>query len=343
MTNTLIAPTTDEKLESVSRKFALLMARSKATDSANEAENCVALAQKMLWENELDESQLLTLGQIEKRKKKQYIKDSVKVGKSADTYNNKFNSREWKADLLSSIAKNFFCKLQASWYNEYDTIVGEPQNVQMVKDMFAYLEKQIRASRKVAFKLAEPGLPRAYSRYYGTTNKPQQFEVHAWKESFAKGAVAAIIKRLEETQRQNVEDADTNIQSNNNSVTPAIGKAAALVVQIFDELDEAYYEFFPDEHPRAIKLARYKRDIEYRDRMAKLEEARKEREARIEAGLEEPEPTKEPVVYKEYKRRGRKPQWRSTERGNAYRQGSAAGNSMQLHTAVKGGRTALNK
>jgi len=334
MTTTL-NDVTNENLEKVSRQFAHLMSRSKATDSSSEAENCVVLAQRLLWKYNLEESQLLSLKEIGKRAKRTYIKDTVKVGKNTWMMNGNFNSRDWKQSLLATIAKSFFCKIRPGGYDS-DTVVGEAQNVQMVKDMYAYLEKQIRAVRKVAYKDAEPNLPRALcnnGRRY--SNKPQQFAVLAWKESFAKGTVAAIETRLELTQKENVEEADAARPS----VQGEISYAAALVTQIYNDLDEAYYEYFPDEHPEKIKLREYQALLEYRARMEVLEQQRVEREARIEAGLEEPPAPPKP--QKEFKRRGRKRQWRSTDNYSAYNQGKVAGNNMQLHVAVNSGTKSL--
>jgi hypothetical protein len=323
MNNTLpsVPNITDKNLEKVSRQFALLMAKSKSTDSVGEAENCVTLAQQLLWKHNLEEAQLLNLKEIEKRQKRAYIKDSVRVGKSTYGYNGQFNSRDWKSDLLSSVSKGFFCMIRASGYSEYDTIVGEPQNVVMVKEMFAYLEKQIRASRKTAFN----SVRNEWGMY-------SQFNVMAWKESFARGTVNALSKRLEEVHSANVESANVESKGDKPALANGIGYGTALVTQIFNDLDEAYYEFFPAEHPLKVKEREYKQMLDYKERMVEINKRNAEREERIAAGLEAPaEPE---IPRKEYKRRGRKPLYRSTENYSAYRQGKVAGDSIQLNKSI---------
>jgi hypothetical protein len=342
----LTAQIAPEKLEEVSRKFGKLMERAKATDSVGEAENCVALAQRLLWESNLDEDQLLSLNEIEKRTKPTFIKDGVVVGPDKYAVNYQFNSRDWKSELLAVLAQNFFCKLHEG-YAEVVTIVGEPKSIQIVKGLYEYLEKQIRASRRAAYNLAveENRIPYAKPNsrsYYKSGYKPtlSQFAVHSFKNSFAKGAVASIGRRLAEQQRDNIEMANANHAPKVDENQKAIGYGAALVAQIYSDLDEAFYEFFPDLHPAAIKLREYQRQIEYTKRMEQLEAERVAREERIAAGLEM---APEPVVYKEYKRRGRRRLYRDTMNGSAYRQGKAAGDSIQINPAISGSKTALNK
>lgn len=339
MNTTVVAP---NKLEDISRKFGKLMAKAKSTDFATEAEQCVALAQKLLWDSSLEEAQLLSLADLEKRAKRVFVKDGIYLGDDKYVLNRAFNSRNWKSELLYVLVDSFFCKTLNA-YSKTVQIVGEPNSVAIVKNLYAYLEKQIRASRRVAFNLAKEQneIDYASTRYWGRSNKPNlsQFAVHAFKNSFASGAVAIISRRLSEQQRENIECADQTHETSSGQI--AIGFGAALVVQIQNELDEAFYEFFPELHPAAVALARYKQDIEYRERTAELNRQRVEHEARIEAGLEPAFNDAPPE--KEYRRRGRKPQYRGTMDNNAYKQGRVAGNSMQINPAINGSRTSLNK
>ena len=337
-----IAP---DKLEEISRKFNALMAKAKSTDSPSEAENCVALAQRMLWNSNLEESQLLSSVEIAKRAKREFIKDGIAVGPDKYALDYKFNSREWKSELLGVLTKSFFCRIHQG-YAEIVTLVGEPKNIQIVKDLYVYLEKQIRASRRVAFNLAkEQGrIQRADGGY---SRNLSQFAVHSFKDSFAKGAVSAIALRLEAQQRENIAETDKVMNAraalqpgaNLNDVTHSFGNQ--LVVQIHTELEEAFYEFFPELHPAQVKLREYQRQIEYNERMAQLNKEREEREARIAAGLEPaPEP---PKPQKEYKRRGRKPKYRQTFNSTAYYYGKVAGNTIQINQSLGSNQGKLNK
>jgi len=306
-----------------------------------------------LWNSNLDEDQLLSPDALANRAKREFVKDGIELGPSKYVLDYKFNSREWKSELLEVIAKNFFCKTRDG-YAEVVTLVGEPKNVQIVKGLFTYLERQIRASRRVAFNMAvEEGrieYAQQNRRSYWS-DKPRalsQFAVHSFKDSFAKGCVATLAKRLSEQQKENITETDKiynakralNPGANLNDVTHSFGNA--LVAQIFSELDDAYYSFFPDEHPAAVKLREYQRTIEYNKRMQELEVERKAREQRIADGLEDAPAPEAP--QKEYKKRGRKPSYRNTTDYSAYSQGRSAGASMTINESLgKGNQTKLNK
>jgi hypothetical protein len=329
-----------ETLEKVSRQFAKLMEKAKSTDSEGEAANCVALAQKLLWESSLEEDQLLSLKDLEKRARN-IIKDGVDLGPSKYALNYAFNSREWKSELLEVLAKNFFCRTHQG-YETTVALIGEPKSIEIVKGLYVYLEKQIRASRKVAFNLAKANgeIEFAHKRRYWD-DKPRalsQHAVHSFKDSFAKGAVAALGARLAEQQKENIEAANESHAQMQD--VPAIGYGAALVAQIYSDLDEAFYEFFPDLHPAQVKLRAYQRQIEYNERMAELEKQRQIREEKIANGELPPEEPAPPV--KEYKRRGRKPRYRSTFNPGAYSQGHIAGASIQINPALSKKDRALN-
>jgi hypothetical protein len=331
---------TPDLLETVSRKFGKLMEKAKSTNSPEEAENCVALASKILWDHQIEESQLISLHEIEKRNKRHFIKDGVNIGRNKYAVNYTFNSRDWKSELLNVLAQNFFCKLNQG-YDEVVTIVGEPKSIEIVKSLYNYLEAQIRASRRVAFNLAKENGEIEYanrqSRSYwaGKPRQLSQFAVHSFKNSFARGAVASIERRLSEQQKANVEETNHAYESKG---TLALGYGAALVVQIHDDLDAAFYDFFPELHPAQVKLREYQLEIEHQKLTERLNAEREAREARIAAGKELP-----PEPPKPYKRRGRKPRYRSTLDTSAYYQGRAAGESLQINPALDKKTRALNK
>ena len=175
--------------------------------TAGEMENAAAMLSRLLLKHNLSIESLDLAG------------DSLSGEVGFSTYEDGTNLMSWRAELMWQVAKHHFCQVIA--YGKPDSgkstwvIVGRPQNQEVVKEMYHWLEEEI--SRLGALELqrakVQPTIdpyPVSFAEYMMMSRKNenawQSFELaheepHKWTESWRLGAVAGIKDRFEEERR----------------------------------------------------------------------------------------------------------------------------------------------
>ena len=201
-----------------------------------EAANYAAIIQKLLWKHNLTLDQLAPRADGRK-KSADYKKEDFTLGVAAN------DLKQWKIDLFRAIAENNFCKVYNYTNSKYVVVIGEDDNIVAVKQMYAYLEYEIRSLGRNAYKVNSN---RAYH---------SQMEARVWKGSFRDGAVGTVRQRLAAQRTDDIEE--TNIEHKKKialetgvSEEVAMGNAgSALVIQKDKDVMEAVYEFYPSLRP----------------------------------------------------------------------------------------------
>lgn len=137
---------------------------------------------------------------------------------SANYVNDRFDSggwMHWRRRLLAVVARNNFCRGVSYEGTREVGVVGESHNVTVVKHLYAFLIREI-------MRLAEIGRKGA--------NMLEEEDVRAWKRSFYLGAVRTIAQRLDEQRKHDL---------------AAEPEASALLVQKDEDLNAAFYEYYP--------------------------------------------------------------------------------------------------
>ncbi len=192
-------PDLDRVVERVQKLLAL-----STSQNPHEAALAAAKAQALLFKHNLSLS-LVEAGAA-RNSQTVYISDRFDSG----------GRTNWRRALLAAVARNNFCR-GVSYRGSRDVgIVGEPHNIAVVKDLYAFLVREITH-------LAD----------LGAAGRPAsgRESTRAWKRSFYQGAVVTIEQRLAAQRRR---DATADRASR------------ALVVVKDQELDEAYRQHFPN-------------------------------------------------------------------------------------------------
>ena len=166
-------------LERITKLLAL-----STSSNEHEAAAAAAKAQELMFRHNLDLAQLQA-GQAGSQD--EYTTRVVELGA--------LNS--WRRSLIHVLAEHNFCKAVAFVGTPRVAIVGEPHNIALVEQLYAYLLREL-------LRLADAGWLRAKRRARDTA--------HQWKHGFQHGAVAAIAERLAE-QRQQDEAATAESQA----------------------------------------------------------------------------------------------------------------------------------
>ena len=129
---------------------ALLSKTVKRGATEPEAQAAAAMAQKLLAKHNLDMAEVEALG------------DKGPADVIEEKYTS--NTADWRGSLCSGIARSMFCKVIRTrdleeehigepWLNEYVTklcIIGRPENVAAVRELFVWLESQVDYTGKKA-------------------------------------------------------------------------------------------------------------------------------------------------------------------------------------------------
>lgn len=264
-----------EDFDNISQKIHKLEALKKdSATTPEQAANYAAIVQKLLFKYNLSLDQLAP--KAGEKRRKNFKKEDVGLGVKAT------NLKQWKVDLFRSIAETNFCKVLNYSNSEYIVLIGEPENVSAVKSMYAYLEYEIRALGRNAFKLVN------------NRSNYSQMDTLVWKGSFRDGAVATVRQRLVAQQKADVEEANTDHKKRialetGVSADAAMGTAGtALVVQSQDDLNEAVYEFFPSLRPAPpmVKEDGTSEPVKYKKRRGRPRGSGKYNSAAYWAGVE---------------------------------------------------------
>ncbi len=201
----------DRDLERIVERVRKLLALS-TSQNPHEAALAAAKAQALLFRHNL--SLALVEADLEPGR-----------GDRSAFINERFDSggrMHWRRALLGAIARHNFCR-GVSYSGTRDVgIVGEPHNVAVVKDLYAFLVREIS-------RLADLGAA-------GNPDLDPE-GVPAWKRSFYLGAARTIARRLAEQRRRDVAD------------IAADPRSTALVVSKDRELEEAFRQHFPEVPP----------------------------------------------------------------------------------------------
>lgn len=176
--------------EGIINKIKALYAKAASTDSMEEAETATAMATKLLIKYNLDLSKIDL--KTEAEKKASIIKDYHHLGGEQ-----KRHESEWVAKLYMQIAKYNLCRAFSAGernsgvnYNPgYVLIIGEPQNIELVKFIVGQVVYQIRRLE-----------PLAWKSYYGIEKR------NAFRRGFFDGAAIGVGTKLYH-ERQEMEAA----------------------------------------------------------------------------------------------------------------------------------------
>jgi hypothetical protein len=186
-----------------------LVALKNGTNFEGEAAAATAAISRLLFRHNLEMSILDDIYVLEKGES-EYVKDFHDIGVSTG------DSFRWKSELLNIIARNNFCKAFrekknfGQGYKSKIIIVGQPENIFVVKMIYNYLSKEISSYVRNAWKMAQ------------TMNS---YEENEWKSSFRLGILNRISERFQEVRKQVVAE---NATTNN-----------ALVIRKEKDLDDA--------------------------------------------------------------------------------------------------------
>jgi len=214
---------TDTEMDAVLDKLAKIMALT-TSPSEGEATAAAEMAQKLLFKYNL------SMTQVDARKqatnaprdiRERYTNNSVDLGVARGQVTN------WRRDLMFSLARNNFCR--ALQWKGLPTmqLIGQPHNVEVVMEMFAYLTEAIDGLSLQAWEQAkaENG-GKAPLTWHETPKVYGWHPQHAkqYRSSFSHGAVARIAERLYQ-MRQALRDESA--------------ASKALVVIVDQELNDA--------------------------------------------------------------------------------------------------------
>lgn len=126
----------------------------------------------------------------------------------------------WRKTLLDAIAKYSYCSAIFDHSGKGVHIVGQPHNVEIVKELFEYLATAI-------VRLADEGWNELGEMQAVSTAR-------TWKHNFRVGASRTLRLRLDEQRRESMKEQ----QAENPN-------AGALVVVMENELNDAVAKYFP--------------------------------------------------------------------------------------------------
>lgn len=154
-----------------------LLNLSNTNDNPHEAALALSRAQELLQKYNLS---MAEIGK-EAGKKAFYIREFIPLG----------NHEEWRRKLASTLAKYCFCEalFYRQWKNNQIVLIGEKDNIAVFQIMFTYIQEQLDAMAKKAF--------RKYRK-----NNSEHVHGRVWKMNFYFGALFIIRERLEE-EKQN--------------------------------------------------------------------------------------------------------------------------------------------
>ena len=165
----------------VMERITKLLALSTSSNE-HEAAAAAAKAQELMFRHNLSVAQLQA-GQTGSRD--DYVTRVVELGA--------LNS--WRRSLIHVLAEHNFCKAVAFVGTPRVAIVGEPHNIALVEQLYAYLLREL-------LRLADAGWLRAKRRARDTARQ--------WKHGFQHGAVAAIAERLAEQRQQDETESEAS-------------------------------------------------------------------------------------------------------------------------------------
>jgi len=184
----------------------IIKLRNLAANNSNpgEAANALAHMQHLLFQHNLSESDLSETSHPEPAYEKEYFSVGCATG----------FAKQWRCYLMNSIADNNFCRMFIN-SEKFVTIVGQPDNREIVKFMYDYISKDLILMSKVAKKIAKKNNLR--------------FDNNLWTKSFFMGAISTITNRLKQQYRTSVNEADLNV----------VGSGTSLMVKTDRALEEA--------------------------------------------------------------------------------------------------------
>lgn len=224
-------------------QLAKLLTLKKGTTFENEAENVAAAISRLLLKHNLDASVLddITLN----TDMFDYIRHNFEMGVSTG------DSFVWKLQLLNVVSRAHFVKvlrfikgrkiyhtyvlnqkkgyaqLRAQKIKQYSSsvqLIGQPDNIEVVKMLYTYLEKEISKYSRNAWK--ESGL-------YNILIDKARTERN-WKKSYRVGFIQRLETRFLQARQSEIDE----------SIIP---NSCALVVQLEKNLQDAYDELLKDE------------------------------------------------------------------------------------------------
>lgn len=160
-------------LGAVLERITKLLALSTSSNE-HEAASAAAKAQQLMFRHNLSLAQLQA-GRLHDRD--EYTERVVELGAL----------HSWRRALIHVLAEHNFCKALAFVGTPRVAIIGEPHNIALVEQLYAYLLREL-------LRLADTGWHQAKRRARDTARQ--------WKHGFQHGAVEVIAERLAEQREE---------------------------------------------------------------------------------------------------------------------------------------------